>query len=85
MLPGHSGAESERVAQELRRAIESHAFDLPDGSAVTASFGVCWAPTGGDFDSAYGLADEALFIAKRAGRNQVSLASASLLTSEHVV
>jgi len=85
VLPQHSGAESERVAQQLRRAIESHGFDLPDGSSVTASFGVCWAAAGGDFDSAYGLADEALFIAKRAGRNQVRLATASLPAAEHVV
>ncbi|MET1117105.1 MAG: GGDEF domain-containing protein, partial [Comamonas sp.] len=84
VLPQHSGAASERVAQELRRAIESHAFGLPDGSSVTASFGVCWASAGGDFDSAYGLADEALYAAKRAGRNQVRLASHALQTLEHV-
>ena len=84
-LPRHSGAESEQVAQALRRAIENHAFNLPDGSRVTASFGVCWAGAGGDFDSAYGLADEALFIAKRAGRNQVRQAAACLHAAEHVV
>jgi len=85
VLPQHSGPASERVAQELRRAIEGHAFGLPDGSGVTASFGVCWARAGGDFDSAYGLADEALYMAKRAGRNQVRLASPALQTLEHVV
>jgi diguanylate cyclase (GGDEF)-like protein len=84
VLPRHDGAESERVAQALRRAIESHAFDLPDGSGVTASFGVCSAPAGGDFDTAYGLADEALFIAKRAGRNQVRLTTSASHTAEHV-
>ncbi|MBS7780995.1 GGDEF domain-containing protein [Acidovorax sp. CCYZU-2555] len=85
VLPRHNGVESEQVAQALRRAIESYAFDLPDGSGVTASFGVCWAPAGGDFDTAYGLADEALFIAKRAGRNQVRLTSPSSHAAEHVV
>jgi diguanylate cyclase (GGDEF)-like protein len=84
VLPRHPGLESEQVAQALRLAIESHDFDLPDGSAVTASFGVCWAPAGGDFDTAYGRADEALFVAKRAGRNQVRLATSSH-AAEHVV
>ncbi len=84
VLPRHNGLESEQVAQALRLAIESHAFDLPDASAVTASFGVCWAPAGGDFDTAYGRADEALFVAKRAGRNQVRLASSSSHAAEHV-
>ncbi|MFI8614614.1 GGDEF domain-containing protein [Acidovorax sp. NPDC077693] len=85
VLPRHGGAESERVAQELRRAIETHGFDLPDGSGVTASFGVCWAPAGSDFDGAYGLADEALYVAKRGGRNQVRMAAPTLPSLEHVV
>ncbi|RYF02135.1 MAG: GGDEF domain-containing protein [Comamonadaceae bacterium] len=85
VLPGHGGGECERVAQQLRHAIETYAFDLPDGSAVTASFGVSWACAGGDFDSAYGLADEALYVAKRGGRNQVSVAAAPLQSLEHVV
>ncbi|CAN7402768.1 GGDEF domain-containing protein [Acidovorax sp. LjRoot117] len=85
VLPRHGGAESEHVAQELRRAIETHGFDLPDGSGVTASFGVCWAPAGSDFDGAYGLADEALYVAKRGGRNQVRMAATTLPSLEHVV
>lgn len=85
VLPRHGGAASERVAQDLRHAIEAYAFDLPDGSSVTASFGVCWGPAGSDFDSAYGLADEALYIAKRGGRNQVRLATNALPSAEHVV
>ncbi len=38
---------------------------------MTASFGVSWLPGGCVFDDAYGLADEALYGAKRAGRNRV--------------
>jgi hypothetical protein len=36
---------------------------------------VSWLPRGSNFDDAYGLADEALYVAKRGGRNQVALAS----------
>ncbi|RZJ60139.1 MAG: GGDEF domain-containing protein [Acidovorax sp.] len=85
VLRQHSAQESERVAQALRQAIETCVFDLPDGSGVTASFGVCWAGAGSDFDSAYGLADEALYVAKRGGRNQVCVAASSLPSLEHVV
>lgn len=74
VLPGQSGRASEQVAQALRRAIESYPFHLPDGSGVTASFGVSWMPRGSNFDEAYGLADEALYVAKRGGRNQVAQA-----------
>ncbi|WP_285411395.1 GGDEF domain-containing protein [Variovorax sp. efr-133-TYG-130] len=75
VLPGQRGDTCGQVAQTLRSAIEAYAFDLPDGSGVTASFGVCWLPRGSNFDIAYGLADEALYVAKRGGRNQVALAS----------
>ena len=75
VLPGQGGEGSAHVAQALRRAVAGYAFDLPDGSSVTASFGVCWLPRGSNFDEAYGLADEALYGAKRGGRDQVVLAS----------
>ena len=71
LLPGHSAEASEHAAQTVRRAIETHDFRLPDGSRITASFGVSWLPRGGNFDNAYNLADEALYVAKRGGRNQV--------------
>jgi PleD family two-component response regulator len=38
---------------------------------VTASFGVSWNPAGTSYDEAYRLADEALYTAKRTGRNRV--------------
>ncbi|MBV7544109.1 GGDEF domain-containing protein [Acidovorax sp. sic0104] len=85
VLPQQDASASHRVAEALRQAIESHPFDLPDGSGVTASFGVCWAPAGSDFDSAYGLADEALYVAKRGGRNQVRVSATALQPFEHVV
>jgi diguanylate cyclase (GGDEF)-like protein len=74
VLPGHSMAASEQTAQAIRRAIEAQSFGLPDASTVTASLGLSWLPRGSCFDAAYGLADEALYLAKRSGRNQVALA-----------
>lgn len=85
VLPRKGEAESEQVAESLRHAIETYDFDLPDGSGVTASFGISWAPPGGDFDSAYGLADEALYVAKRGGRNQVRLATSFVHSHQHEV
>jgi diguanylate cyclase len=62
---------AERIAEAARREIEAYAFELPDSSLITASFGVSWLPRGSSFDVAYGLADEALYAAKRGGRNRV--------------
>jgi diguanylate cyclase (GGDEF)-like protein len=71
LLPRHDSDGAVQVAEQVRAAIEAHAFGLPDGSCITASFGVSWRPAGGRFDDAYGLADDALYAAKRGGRNQV--------------
>lgn len=77
VLPGQGHDTAMPVAEALRQAIESHRFDLPDGSGITASFGLSCLAQGGTFDNAYGLADEALYVAKRGGRNRVSLAPCS--------
>lgn len=77
VLPGQGHDTAMPVAEALRQAIESHSFDLPDGSSITASFGLSCLAQGGTFDNAYGLADEALYVAKRGGRNRVSLAPCS--------
>ena len=63
-----------QLAERLRSALESHHIDLPGDrqKAVTASFGVA---VKGDLPRAEELiaaADEALYEAKRAGKNRVS-------------
>ena len=80
LLPQREAQASEQVAQAMRAAIENHAFNLPDGSRITASFGVSHLSRGGRFDDAYGLADEALYAAKRSGRNQVVRAADCVLS-----
>lgn len=78
LLPHDNPADGEAVAERMRRAIESHAFGLPDGTRVTASFGISCLPAGASFDEAYGQADEALYAAKRGGRNRVAHAGGNL-------
>ncbi|MDY0743908.1 GGDEF domain-containing protein [Paucibacter sp. R3-3] len=60
-----------RQAEAMRQAIAGRPFDCLPGRVVTASFGVSWTPGNGAFGDAYARADEALFEAKRGGRNQV--------------
>ena len=81
VLPGQGLADALPVAEALRRAIEVHPFGLPDASGVTASFGLSVVEAGSDFDHAYGQADQALYAAKRSGRNRVCVADCMVLSS----
>ena len=70
LLPGMAEEEGERVAEELRLAIEQ--LGLLTGSGITASFGVSGAAGEEiDFDWLYRQADQALYLAKRSGRDRV--------------
>jgi diguanylate cyclase (GGDEF)-like protein/PAS domain S-box-containing protein len=74
------GAAIETAAQtceRVRRAIESCAVDAFSGQKVrvTASFGVAAILPASDSNSVYRAADEALYNAKSAGRNQLRLAA----------
>ncbi|GGP27203.1 hypothetical protein GCM10010971_30220 [Silvimonas amylolytica] len=71
MLPRTSLDDALTIAENMRAAVAAHIFPAPIERNITASFGVSWNDTGTPFESAYGRADEALYIAKRNGRDQV--------------
>jgi diguanylate cyclase (GGDEF)-like protein len=59
-----------RLAEDLRSVMERHIFA---GVGIkTASFGVVTVTRGSSVDRCISMADEALYAAKRAGRNRVA-------------
>jgi len=80
VMPETDRFAATRVAERLRQCIESEPFTIHKGArqiSVTASFGL--AVMDGRMETADGLAkraDEALYEAKRQGRNRVILAAA---------
>jgi diguanylate cyclase (GGDEF)-like protein len=74
LLPKIDLLSATRVAEAVRRAIAEEAFICLPSHPVTASFGVSWLEAGGDFETAYGHADAALYQAKHGGRNRVEQA-----------
>ena len=71
LLPDADFDAALQSAEAMRQAIAGQPFDCLPGRVVTASFGVSRTARHGDFGDAYARADEALFEAKRGGRNQV--------------
>jgi diguanylate cyclase (GGDEF)-like protein len=65
------------IAEAMRRIVADRPFGAVADRLVSASFGVSWSPRGASFDQAYARADEALYAAKRNGRNQVVRADAA--------
>jgi len=62
------------AAEHIRQQIEDLRFDDPPGVPITASFGVAHLQSEFSAAAAMEAADEALYRAKRAGRNRVELA-----------
>ena len=72
LLPDTYIDQSEKVADRMRKNF-AEADILPDGKAVTASFGVTTSYEGETLESFYRRMDSALYTAKGAGKNQVIL------------
>lgn len=76
LLPDNDLDSAECFANRLRGAIAAQhlAHDGPDGAmAITVSIGVTIARPGDSLDTFLGRADEALYDAKRGGRNMVAV------------
>ena len=80
VMPGADARVAQRRAEELRAAIENAGITYagrPVGP-ITVSVGVATFPAkGGDATTLRQAADQALYAAKRAGRNRVEVAAAA--------
>jgi diguanylate cyclase (GGDEF)-like protein len=76
-LPATSVAGAMKVAERIREAVEAQAFTLGGQPAkLTVSLGVsCFPENGQTLEVLIKAADQALYVSKQNGRNQVSLAS----------
>ena len=78
LIPEGKLDEGLMLAEAMRDAIASHVFAPPVNRSITASFGISESAVGTSFDTAYRLADTALYHAKRSGRNRVAAADNAL-------
>jgi len=67
--------EAREAAARICNAIADQVFEAPIDRQITASVGLSWNAKGTTFEQAYSHADEALYAAKRAGRNCVKVYS----------
>jgi diguanylate cyclase (GGDEF)-like protein len=72
LLKETNNQRGEKVADELRCAIEKSGL-LPEGK-MTVSIGVCSVSIAKNVEQWFKLADNALYLAKRKGRNRVEIA-----------
>jgi len=73
LLKGSGSAAAQRIGEELCQLVADSRL-LPEGS-MTISIGVCEVMEAQNLDHWFNLADSALYLAKRKGRNRVELAS----------
>lgn len=72
LLPDHTLATAQKIAERLRENIHLTGL-MPDDTPITASFGVTTSVPGEDEQVFYKRMDNALYMAKKAGKNQVIL------------
>jgi diguanylate cyclase (GGDEF)-like protein len=77
LLPGTDLEGGRELAERVRRALAEHELTAPDGEAVrvTASFGVAAFPEAQTQDEIVASSDDALYRAKRSGKNRVAVAA----------
>ena len=84
LLPGTDTAGAAEVAERVRQTLEERTILTPEGEPVpvTASFGVASFPgAAGTEEELVAAADEALYRAKRAGKNRVVTAPQPIATT----
>nr|WP_241014877.1 GGDEF domain-containing protein [Burkholderia sp. Ac-20379] len=74
LLPRSDFAGAVDLTERMRQSISDSLVVPQVNRRITASFGVSVNVAGTSFDTAYGLADAALYRAKRGGRNRVEFA-----------
>jgi diguanylate cyclase (GGDEF)-like protein len=77
VLEGSTVADAARIADEIRRDLEARVVHGPDGQEVRATVSAgCAAidPSNPTREALIERADNALYAAKRAGRNRVAIA-----------
>ncbi|HEY6541388.1 MAG TPA: diguanylate cyclase, partial [Ktedonobacteraceae bacterium] len=87
ILPEANAEEALDIAERIRKAVSFFTFEISGGLHLTCSVGVaCYREHGSDQDALLTAADQAMYGAKRLGRNQVRMISdpaiTALLTTE---
>jgi diguanylate cyclase (GGDEF)-like protein len=84
VLPGTDSAGGAQLSERIRQTLERRRIPVEDGDpiSITASFGVASFLRAGSRERLLAAADEALYRAKRAGRNRVESAEGESLDVE---
>ena len=76
MFPETDDSAAKHGAERIRRAVASTSFDLPDGGEIGVSVSIraaCYPGSAAGAEELIARADQALYLAKQAGRNRVVL------------
>lgn len=78
LLTETASDEARQAAERVRDGVEGHFDNRPEDQRITVSVGVAGFPFNGDeSDAIVHAADQALYVAKRGGRNRIAVAPAS--------